>query len=108
MKRRAFSLIGTTWMLMLLAILAAATFTSLSTFRARLERHKQLQQAWSMAVSGQDYARAQLRAHRWKQPLRFRSPEFPGGGRFEVELTGGQIRSTGYYGRASQRLEGRQ
>lgn len=103
--RRGITLIGTMWILALLGILLTGTFSALSMMRARLERHKQLQQAWAMALSGQDYARAQLRAHKWSQPYHFRSPEFPGGGRFEVEIKAGKLSSTGYCGRARQQLE---
>ncbi len=105
--RRGITLIGTMWTLALLGILLAATISGLSMLRARLERHKQQQQASAMAISGQDYARAQIRAHRWSQPYHFHSPEFPGGGRFEVEVKAGKLSSIGYCGRARQRLEAR-
>lgn len=104
-RPRGITLIGTMWTLALLGILLSATLGGIGMLRARLQRHKDLQQASALAISGQDYARAQLRQHRWRSPHRFQSPELPGGGRFEIEVTGAKIRSTGYYGRARQQLE---
>ncbi|MBX3170896.1 MAG: type II secretion system protein [Candidatus Eremiobacteraeota bacterium] len=104
-RRRGITLVGTLWTLALLGILLSATLGGISMLRARLQRHKDLQQASALAVSGQDYARAQLRRHRWRPPHHFQSPELPGGGHFEVEVSAGKIRSTGYYARARQQLE---
>lgn len=104
-RRRGITLIGTMWTLALLGILLSATLGGLSMVRARLQRHKDLQQASALAISAQDYARAQLRQRRWRPPYHFQSPELPGGGRFEVDISGGKLRSTGYFGRARQQLE---
>lgn len=106
-RRRGITLIGTIWTLALLAILLSATLGGISLLRNRLQHHKDLQQASAMAISGQDYAQAQLRRHLWSVPYRYKSPDFPGGGRFEIELTPGTIRSTGICGRARQQLESR-
>ncbi len=95
------------WTLALLGVLLSATLGGIAMLRARLQRHKDLQQASALAVSGQDYARAQLRQRRWRPPHRFQSPELPGGGRFEVAVNGRTILSTGYFGRARQQLEGK-
>jgi type II secretory pathway pseudopilin PulG len=106
-KRRGISLIGTMWTLALLGVLLSATLGGIGLLRTRLQRHKDLQQASAMAISGQDYARAQLRRHQWSVPYRYQSPDFPGGGRFEIEISAGKIRSTGYCGKARQQLEAR-
>ena len=103
--RRGITLVGTLWTLTLLGVLLSATLGGISLLRNRLQRHKDLQQASAMAISGQDYARAQLRRHRWSPPCRYQSPDLPGGGRFEIEIRSGKIRSTGICGKARQQLE---
>ncbi|MBN9414059.1 MAG: hypothetical protein J0I12_01415 [Candidatus Eremiobacteraeota bacterium] len=94
------------WTLILLGTLLSATLAGISMLRSRLQHHKELQQASAMAISGQDYARALLSKHQWPEAPLLRSPDFPGGGRFEVEIRDGKIRSTGFCGKARQALEG--
>ena len=97
-RGRGVTLAGTLWMLALLGVLMSATLSGIGMIRARLLRHKEMEQAAAMAVSGQDYAAAH------KSIGRYRSPEFPGGGHFELEAGGA---STGFCGRSRYRLEKR-
>lgn len=106
---RGFSLIGTLWLLALLTALSLASFEVLSSVRGRLGAHKLRQQANAMAISGSDYASAQIHAGRWRGEQKFRSPYFAGGGYFEVETrlqgSGYRILSRGHAGAATISLE---
>ena len=105
MSRRGVTLAGTLWMLAVLGVLMSATLSGIGMIRARLLRHKELEQAAAMAVSGQDYAAALQRQH--KSIVRYRSPEFPGGGHFELEPGGAGVVSTGVCGPSRYRLDKR-
>ncbi len=105
-RQRGLTLLGTMWLITLLSILSFATIGTVEVIQQRLMGHKQMQQAATMALSGQEYARALQKSGKLARGQRFQSPDFDGG-RFVVEcLPSGKIVSTGYSGRSQYRLEG--
>ena len=110
LRARGITLLGTIWLMALLATLAAASWQTLSVVRGRLAAHKFSQQAAAMAISGHDYAAAQIRSGHWKGATHYRSPVFPSGASFEVEVrvvSGGyRILSLGEVGSVKFQMEG--
>ena len=105
--RRGVSLLGTMWLLALLVVLAGAGIVTVELVRARLVGHKQMEQATTMAVSGQDCAASLKRSGKLTPGHRYQSPDF-GGGHFRLELLpNGHVLSTGCSGRSEFRLEGK-